>query len=140
MMTQFKTIKDFPNYLIRLNPEGEADIISLERKQKTKGSKLNKSKILKQTIGTYKEIGLYNSKFTKSGRLHHVHRLMAIAFIPNPDNLPEVDHIDRNKLNNNISNLRWVTKSDQLLNAHKDPNRKKTSLKNRKRDSLGRVI
>ena len=37
-----------------------------------------------------------------------VHRAMAIAFIPNPDNLPVTDHIDRNKLNNSLDNLRWV--------------------------------
>lgn len=38
-----------------------------------------------------------------------VHRIIAETFIPNPSNLPEVDHIDNNKLNNDVSNLRWVT-------------------------------
>ena len=46
----------------------------------------------------------------------HKHRLIAQQFIPNPDNLSEVDHIDRNKLNNSLSNLRWVSRSDNLRN------------------------
>lgn len=38
-----------------------------------------------------------------------VHRIIAETFIPNPNNLPEVDHIDNNKENNDVSNLRWIT-------------------------------
>lgn len=39
----------------------------------------------------------------------HVHRLIAMAWIPNPENLSQVDHIDHNRANNNLQNLRWVS-------------------------------
>lgn len=41
-------------------------------------------------------------------KLYLVHRLVAETFIPNPENKPEVDHIDRNRSNNSLKNLRWV--------------------------------
>ena len=54
----------------------------------------------------------------KKGHRKHmqVHRIVAEAFIPNPDNHPQVDHIDGNKSNNCVNNLRWVTSSGNCLN------------------------
>jgi heat shock protein HspQ len=44
------------------------------------------------------------------------HKIIAKAFIPNPEKKPHIDHIDRNKRNNNISNLRWCTHQENMQN------------------------
>ena len=51
-------------------------------------------------------------------RKYRVHRLVAMAFIPNPDNLPIIDHIDGNKSNNNKENLRWVDYRENTQSAY----------------------
>ena len=53
----------------------------------------------------------------EKGRLHRVHRLVTTAFIPNPNNYPEVNHIDGNRRNNHLSNLEWVTKTMNMQHA-----------------------
>ena len=62
----------------------------------------------------YLKIGLNKDKVIKNVG---VHRLVAEAFIPNPDNLPAVDHIDGNKLNNKVENLQWISNSDNTRKA-----------------------
>ena len=56
-----------------------------------------------------------------NGRNYLYHRILARHFIPNPENLPQVDHIDRNKTNNSIENLRWVSAGENLRNRTMRP-------------------
>lgn len=69
-----------------------------------KGSQEHPMKIWNN--GRYMEVRL-----SKDGKSTHftLHKLLAVHFIPNPDNLPFVNHIDENKLNNSINNLEWCT-------------------------------
>lgn len=55
----------------------------------------------------YKLVCLYKEG---KGKMFLVHRLVALHYIPNPDNKPDVDHIDGDKANNHVSNLRWTTR------------------------------
>ena len=59
------------------------------------------------------------------GRTYLKHRLIAATFLPNPLNLPEVDHIDGDKTNNDISNLRWVSRSENCRNRRRTPRRER---------------
>jgi hypothetical protein len=67
-------------------------------------------KILNQYIDNgYHRVCFKNKNFK-------VHRLIGIAFIPNPDNKPFIDHINRNRSDNSLNNLRWVTNSENIIN------------------------
>lgn len=63
----------------------------------------------------YKTVGLRTAFRVKNTRL--VHRLVAMAFIPNPDNKPQVNHKDGNRQNNCVENLEWCTASENVRHA-----------------------
>lgn len=78
-----------------------------------------------------------------------VHRLVAMTFIPNPKNLPQVDHIDGNRYNNHVSNLRWVTAMENHHNPITVESKKRSGVARRntggnkcveQRDKSGQLI
>lgn len=64
--------------------------------------------------------GYLQTLLTKEGKgkMHTIHRLVAEAFIPKESNNLVVNHIDGDKLNNNVSNLEWVTQSDNIKQSY----------------------
>lgn len=78
-------------------------------------------------LGGYKSVQIFNKNY-------YIHRLVAQAFIPNPENKPCVNHIDGNKKNNNVNNLEWCTYSENNRHAYqtglKKPNIKTSKHKN----------
>ena len=67
----------------------------------------------------YWEIGICKNRL---GVTKKIHRLIAISFIDNPKNHPQINHIDGNKLNNNISNLEWVNNRENACHRVKSSN------------------
>jgi hypothetical protein len=96
-------IENYPNYFV--TKEG-----------KVINAKTNK--ILKPVFNTggYQQVTLHNRIKSKN---IVIHRLIAKAFIPNPENKPQVNHIDGNKSNNSVTNLEWCTCSENVKHAHK---------------------
>lgn len=88
------------------NIEGYEGLYQVSNLGRVKSLKFKDERILKcgNNGRGYLFVGL--SKHNKV-KHHYIHRLVAKAFIPNPDNLPEVNHRDEDKTNNNINNLEW---------------------------------
>jgi hypothetical protein len=96
-------IKDFENYKIS----------SLGRVQN-----INTGRMLKLTTkGGYMFVGL---SANCEGKTFPIHRLVALAFIENLENKPQVNHKDKNRSNNNVSNLEWSTALENNLHRSKD--------------------
>ena len=98
------------------------------RKNCNRGYGIIKEHVMKQTSANseYCRVPLTNKQHVK--KYYLVHRLVAEAFIPNPNNLPQVNHIDGNKSNNCVTNLEWCTREDNIKHAYKiglNPSRKK---------------
>lgn len=101
MEKEYKPIPEFENYGI----SKDGIIINLKRQKELK--------YFIDKDGYYK-VGLCINK-KKYNRF--VHRLVAITYIDNPNNLPTVDHIDGNRTNNSVENLRWATYSENSRNT-----------------------
>ena len=100
---EIKQIKEYPNYYIT----------SFGRVW----SILQGGHWLKPTLNKH---GYHERYYVSLGRGNkkYVHQLVAQAFLPNPNNYTEVDHIDGNSTNNNINNLHWVTHQDNMTNPN----------------------
>jgi len=111
-MEEWCIINEFPNY----------DISNFGNVRNNKSNKIMKICIK----SGYYHVSLINTSVKKTLK---VHRLVALAFIENPKNKSEVNHKDKNKFNNNVSNLEWMTRQEN--NIHRCEGLKMTSNKNK---------
>lgn len=102
-MIEFKTIKEFPNYLIGNNGEVYSKVALKAKRQTSNGSGKG-----------YLYVDLYKNNIRKR---FYVHRLVAEYFLPNKDNKPYINHKDGNPKNNNVDNLEWCTPKENVEHA-----------------------
>lgn len=97
-----EVFKDISGY------EGKYQVSNLGHVKSLNYNGTGKEKILQSTDNGY---GYYRIHLFKNGKVksYYLHRLVAQAFIKNPENLPEVNHINQNKKDNRVDNLEWVS-------------------------------
>ena len=105
-MEEFKKIDDYDNY----------EVSNFGNVRNTNTNRILKPR--KKREGYY-YVGLCKNCTTTN---FYIHRLVGYAFIPNPENLREIDHINQDKANNSMSNLRWVSRSNNCRNKPKKQN------------------
>lgn len=113
--TVWKTYPEYP--FIEANQYGEIRTIDRDVTYKNGVKHHYKGHVLKQHLNNngYMQVGVSvkGKKFSLS-----VHRIVATCFLPNPDGLPEVNHIDCDRTNNKVSNLEWCTTQENI--AYRD--------------------
>jgi len=112
-MEKWKPLKDYEGWYEISNI---GNVRNIKKEGKAWKGRYKKNRKLGLDAKGYLRIRIGSDK-TKTGKTIKIHREVAKAFLPNPKNLPEVNHIDGNKENNNVENLEWVSSGDNYAHA-----------------------